>query len=406
VRRVTSYHVPRAYHSISSVLLGMRCPRAWAYRYIAGLREPEHAWNDPKAPPRSRSSALGKAVHGVYEAWQRGNAPDWRDLPGQIALSGAHHVPHPDRVHEARVEAAIGTVPVGVEGDAVRWAYELHGILWGGFRDLVVSAPGEFIRLKIAAHDGWALYDYKSTANIERYSLSAAELAVDPQASLYAAATCDELHLDEIPARWLYVETKKVRRAKPVDAVIRACDAKERISSYAETARELDRITEVEAAAMNTAACGEYGGCYYHVSQGGPCNARRSVGALIQARVKKDTNMALAPAAKAAFDTFKNGAAKALPSEPMTNVTADERQMEAPVEPDCEVNAGPNPPAPVVLAMTGTPKRATRKASPVAGGASERLSALVAELAQHEAEAAAAAANIARVVAAIREACG
>jgi hypothetical protein len=397
--------VPRAYHSISSVKLGMRCPRAYAYRYVAGLREPEFAWDDPKAPPRARASGLGKAVHGVFEAWMGGSRiVDWRDLPGQVALSGAHHVPHPDRVHEARVESPIGAVPLPVAPDASphspRWAYELHGVLWAGFRDLLVSAPAEFIRLGIDAPDGWALYDYKSTADIGKYALAPEALAKDPQACLYVAATCDELGLEELPARWLYLETKRARISYPVDAVIRRDFAKSIMQYYAAKARELDAIADVAAAPMNTGACGEYGGCYYHHTNGGPCNARRSIGGLIQARVKKDTTrMAtnLDPTTQAAFAKFKNGAAKTAP--PPAEETADEAPTGA------EGGAAETPAAMPMSAPVAAKPRAKKA---VAGGPSPGV--ILAELSKAliAAEAACTAADAERVrlLAAIREACG
>jgi hypothetical protein len=198
--------------------------------------------------------------------------------------------------------------------------------------------------------------------------------------------------------RWLYLETKKVRRALPVDACIRAVDAKARVEEYADKARRLDTITTVEDAEMNTGACGEYGGCYYHVSNGGPCNARRSIGGLIQARVpKKDTTrMALDPTAQNAFDKFKktNGTGGAAASAPPAEQEAETR----------EAIPGPQE-TPGELVKSSKP-RTPRKASAPAGSMAERIAALTAELAQHEAEQAAAAANVARVVAAIREACG
>lgn len=394
----------------------MSCDRAWALCYIAGIREPESEWNDKTAPPRRRSRAVGKATHAVFEAWQTpGGVPNWRDLPGQIALSGAHHVPHPERVHVARVEAPIGRVPLppSDKPHAPTVAYELHGVMWAGYRDLLVSAPAEFIRLKIDAPDGWALYDYKTTASIEKYALTPARLAVDPQANLYVAATCDELGLDELPVRWLYLESKKVRRALPVDARIRRDDAKARIEEYAVKARRLDLITSVEDAAMNTGACGEYGGCYYHVSNGGPCNARRSIGALIQARVpKQDRNtmalQGLTPGTKAVFDNFKkNGVTPN--AQPAVTESAPEAETET-----RETIAGPQemPGAPVALPTGGTggvtkPRTPRTKTTLMpSGGMAERIATLTAELAQHEAEAAAAAANIARVIASMREALG
>jgi hypothetical protein len=379
----------------------MACDRAYAYRYIAKIREPEYEWNDPKAPPRARSRALGTAMHTVGQTWQEGGAPDWRALPGQIFLSGAHFIPHPDRVHEARIEAPIGATPLppSTHDDAPKVALELHGVLWAGYRDLVVSAPGEFIRLKIDAPDGWALYDYKSSASVERYAMAAAELVRDPQANLYAYATCVELGLDEIPARWVYFETKKVRRAAPVDATIRRDDAYEIMRPLAEKAKRLDEIVSVEDAAMNTGACGEYGGCYYHVSQGGPCNARRSLGGMIQARVrKKDEEMALSPEAQAQLDKLKNGKLGAKPI------------MAAPVEatPVADTVEVVLEEAPVVATPAPGPVgvRKPRAAKAPIGGTSGVVVALAAELAEAQSVADAANSRVADILAKIKEACG
>jgi hypothetical protein len=386
----------------------MSCDRAWAYRYIAKLREPEVAWNDAKAPPRLRSKALGTAVHAVGEAWQTPGArsPDWRSLPGQIFLSGAHYIPHPERVHEARVEAQLGAVPLPLSkhADGPTVAYELHGVLWAGKRDLLVSAPGEFIRLKIAAPDGWALYDYKSSASIERYALTPVELERDPQANLYTHATCTELGLDEIPARWVYFETKKVRRAMPVDATVQRSNAYEIMGPLAEKAKRLDLIASVEDAEMNTGACGEYGGCYYHVSQGGPCNARRSLGGLIQARVrKKETDMPLSAAAQAQFDKLRNGtpAAKGAPPPPPPADEAPEAEAAASETAPALPKTTAPAPGPV-----GGKARGRKPNSAALTGPTGAVVALAAMLAAAQEVADSANADVADLLAKIKEACG
>ena len=87
--------MPRIYHSPSSIALARRCRHAWALCYIAGIRDPEVAWEaitqGATHTSRQRSTALGKAMHTVGERWYLRDPkrpPDWRGLPGQIFLSG------------------------------------------------------------------------------------------------------------------------------------------------------------------------------------------------------------------------------------------------------------------------------------------------------------------------------
>jgi hypothetical protein len=400
----------RPYHSISSVKTAKSCTRAWGYRYLEGLREPEYEWigDGESIPKRSRSRALGKASHARLEAWQTPYAapPNWRDLPGQIALSGCHLIPHPERVHVSHVERPLGTRAI-VHRDKTLHVFDHGGVAWLGYRDLVVSAPAEFIRLGIRAYDGWALYDYKTTASIASYALDASGLKNDAQAALYALATCEELSIPEVPARWVYLETKRVRRATAVDATITPERAAETFAPFVALALELDTVRDIGDTEMNPLACAEYGGCYYHVSNGGPCNAQRSVGALVQARNQKEhTQMALSEAARnklAGLGT--NGTSAGLPPPDPSIVDAPVNAADSAVTEAASSAPVPTPPP----AKRGRPA----KASAPAGGLAARMTELTAELAQAEAllagsrEAVAASeAKVAAALAAIREACG
>lgn len=303
--------MPRRYHSSSSIKLGHRCRKAWALTYLDGRREPDVPWARITAAhsPRVRGSALGKDVHSRFERWYDGGKLDARGLPGQIALDGARILPHPT-LCDAIVESEIGTVrlPPGGDAHSPTHAIEIHGVRWAGFRDLL-AWPGTKEARRLGLPFGeWVLHDHKTTASIERYALSATDLLVDVQANVYGLATCEELDVASVPARWAYYETKATRRALPVDVRIERSRALDVLAPECDFARELDTIATSADAEMNPAACFDYGStCYHHHTVGGPCNARRSVGALVQARVIKRGNPMTPEEIKAKIAAMKAG---------------------------------------------------------------------------------------------------
>lgn len=338
--------MPRRYHSASSDALGQRCRRAWYYRYVAGIREPQYEWSaikhykwDPAAAvgdeygryrdPNGtdtitavqRSTALGKAMHTTLERWYdpRRGEPDWHDLPGQIAQAGLPLLPHPERVHIAQPEKPLGTDAEIETEHGVMHCRRIDGVLWAGSRDLVVSAPAECIRLGIDAPDGWLLVDYKSSAKLyddadgPTHSLTSDELARDTAALLYTHATCEEYRLPSLPLWWVYFETKRVRRAKAVGATVRADVAAEAVHAMSARARQLDTIRDEQDAEQNPRECFAYGGCSHHISAGGPCNAVRSYGQIVTPRITKaGRTVALDPSVSARFDKFKAKGADAV----------------------------------------------------------------------------------------------
>lgn len=362
----------RRYHSPSSIALGERCAHAWALRYVGGWREPDVTWAEIEAgaphEPRQRSLALGKAVHAVLEEWYRGGDPDWESLPGQIAHSGLHLLPHRDACHEVFVEEPIGrealpppppppppatrrdalrqyrSLVVATQGGAPAVGLRVHGVMWAGFRDLLVRPTAAELRRLGLDPDRvkWLQIDHKSCANIDRYALRADELREDPQCNLYAIDLAERLGLERVHSRWVYYESKRVRRAAATDVEIVPADAYEVMRPRAGLAWELDKITRVEDAPRNLQACGDYGGRPCHISAGGPCDARRSTGSLIQARViKKDRQpMAISAEAKAKFAAAKAAAAAAAGTATTTTAAATEA---APVNATTGKPAKPRP---------------------------------------------------------------
>lgn len=369
-------------HSPSSVDLGTRCAYAWALRYLMGIRDREVSWKQVEAgiecTSRERSTALGKAVHEVNEARYLGRRNPYKPnaLPTLVAQSGFGLLPQPEKCNLIQVEHEIGELPSG--HDKIKHAMRVHGVLWWGKRDLVVRAPGELRRLigvsAATRARGTMLGDYKSSKNITRYAKSAEKLFTDVQCNLYALDVADAFRLQEVFARWLYLETQAKRRARAVDVFIPREHALEVLLAPCAKARELETITELTPDLMNPRACGDYGGCPHHKSAGGVCEARRSIGALIQARVvRKDQNsMALTPEQKAKFEAKKAAAAKA-------NAASEEVETETEVTED-EVEVAPAKKAPVK-------KRAAKKVeAPVPTGKTAEIIALTEQLAAKQAE--------------------
>ena len=251
----------RPYHSASSIKLGQRCKRAWAYCYIDGLRDIEVPWSEIEAGlivlPRVRSLSLGKAVHAVGEAHYKHQTPRWESLPGQIFASGLGLLPHVEESNAIEVEQAIGN-PASPNGLALKAC----GVLWVGFRDLLVDA------LQI---------DYKTTSNIAKWALTPEQLHNDLQCALYTLDLAQRLNIYEIKSRWVYMETKAIRRAMSVDTAMSLDHALSVIEPAAQLAHELDTLERSADAPQNTHACYDYAGCQYHRSVGGPCDAQRSL---------------------------------------------------------------------------------------------------------------------------------
>lgn len=382
--------MPRPYHSASSIKLAQRCEYAWGLRYIEGLREPEITWAQIEAgaphEPRQRSTALGKYGHTVLESWYLGGTPDWQSFPGQVMLSGAHLLPHPERVEWVGVERPIGSTPItNPDKHGPQVVLEIDGVRWAGFRDLLARpTPAEAKRLGLPA-GRVSLIDYKTSADIGRYALTDMGLHEDVQANLYAYATALEQDTSHVFARWVYFETKRVRRAKPVDVAISRDNALRVLDPCNTLARQLDSLADLQAATKNPHACGDYGGCEFHKSRGGPCDARRSIGGLIQARVpKKETNtMPMNPDLKSKFANLTKKSAPPAESEPEAP-PADETEAEdvegeseeAPAKP-APAAAKPKPAAPAAAA-------APRTTAPT--GKPSKLASLVVKLEAKQAE--------------------
>lgn len=313
--------MPRTYHSASSATLGARCRRAYAYCYIDGLRAPEVSWADIQAGkphlPAQRSPALGTAVHKIGEAYygppEARAKIDWFDLPGQIYHSGIPWLPQPGAM-TALVEASIGVVdlPPSPHAHAPTTALEVEGVLWGGFRDLVLIDPylmrgGDWPapELKAWHQEGTLLVDYKTTSSIAKWAKTPSELLTDLQHALYTIDVSRRYGIPWVASRWLYLETGSRRRAHPVDVEQRVDDAYEVVAPFNRLVRELDQIDNSLDAPCNPAACDQYRGCEYHSRVGGPCPAVESVWASVPVQVRRKDRPMISSSTSAKFKVAK-----------------------------------------------------------------------------------------------------
>lgn len=293
-------------HSASGVSLFMRCPQAWAYNYLDGLRDVEVPWEDIEAgapcTSRQRSLSLGSATHFALESRYLRTEYDWSRLPGVIGQSAFGQLPHPDECERVEVEGALGDLTV-------------EGIPWNGRLDLTAwAARSVWEDIGLVTRSPFVLIDHKTSSNINRYAPSAAELTVGLQPNIYGLALALKHDVPRVTARWSYMQTGRTRKAVPIDFTVERSRAWDVVGEAAAFAHEANKLQSSAEAPRNTAACGDYGGCQYHRSAGGPCDARRSVGALIQARVpKRSEPMTMSPEILAKLNKYKKASTPAEP---------------------------------------------------------------------------------------------
>lgn len=353
--------MPRPYHSPSSIELGLRCEHAWALRYIDGISDPGTA-----------ATEFGTALHSVGEAWYAGAEPDWRTPHGALFLAGLPHLPHRTRmVCPPLVERALGTEAIQYatppRDGAPERGFRFEGILWVGYVDLTAwPTVAERTRLALPETPGPIIVDYKTSANIERYAKTPADLAADLQCQLYGLEACVEYDAPVVSARWVYFE-KPTKTAAPRDCTVERTRAEDLVGARADTARHLDLLQTSADAAKNPRACRDFGGCKYHVNKGGPCDPSARTLPVFTG-FKKDTNMALsfAERAAAARAAKATAAPETAPAEVMTEG--------AEVAESAVATADPTPPTEHPSpAKAPTTTRATASAEGKAGKVLEKL---------------------------------
>lgn len=281
------------YHSPSSLGLagdgvlepGHGCRRAWALRYIAGLRKPEVSWVDAEharygeIPPGSRSAALGTEVHRYAEWWLLGDpridgAGLWETLPGKVLHSMLPHLPPRGSFTRSQIEVA--------------WTLEVDGVRFRGKADAV--RPGEVIDHKTTR----SIVDWAKRPARVAARLGGASLLDDLQGALYALWSA-WLGRAGKPRRsrrlrWTYGETDRTRRSLPVVQDIPTAHARAVVGRWLPVAREIESYRTVEDAPANTLACFDYGGCWYRFA--GHCTELKDYGRIalyLERQEKKET---------------------------------------------------------------------------------------------------------------------
>jgi hypothetical protein len=225
-----------------------------------------------------------------------------------VLASGKHLLPEPSKIEDVRIEKQIGTEALPARSEprdgAPTHTITVAGVKWAGFVDLEAEGGDELKRLGILAPDGVAIVDYKSTSSIERHAKTPAELLADPQAALYAIAVGTRRGLRSVPERWVYFESKKIRRALAIDVTAELSRAHDAIGPCADLARTLDMISQSADAPKNPAksvtengvtipACNLYGppdriNCRHHITNGGTCDYQgRRFGSVVHQISKK-----------------------------------------------------------------------------------------------------------------------
>lgn len=318
-------YVPRAQASCSAVSAANKCERAWAYRYIVGIDEPDFTWEEakrlikPTKPKtrdavvldahrenvklfnRTRRKALGKEGHGILETWAGSfYSPDderhrdasginWHDVPGRTVLAGLGEIPHPSTLLSWDIEQPLAEDFVSrVTGGKLDFEFN-------GFVDYVARPKPEMVfasRAEAAAIRGtWQppaiVVDYKTTSSFD-WIKTPQELQDDPQGIIYPLDVMLSTGLEQVDCRWIYFLTEGAPKARAVDFTVTRSEALRRALPIVNRADELiskiKRGLTVDDTAGNPAACELYGGCIYHASRGGPCAVEVSRGKIARAK--------------------------------------------------------------------------------------------------------------------------
>jgi len=280
---------PRAQVSPSSIKLARMCERAWGYRYILGLKEPEAAWSEflPGAPRAKRPTdreelkawnrlwrpALGKAVHSCLEDWYAERPVDWHSEPGKILLPALMYFPHPKQLDSWVTEEKLPEwfVSSYTEG---RHNYEFNAYI-------------DLNGLQFGEHSKLHCNDAKSTSSFD-WAAKPAELLEDTQGIIYPLYVMQKYRAEVIEPRWVYMLTEGQPAARAVDFRVTYDGARKRaLKIFDEGAALIAKINDradPNSLTANPAACDMYHRkCIYHHSVGGPCQAESSPGKMARA---------------------------------------------------------------------------------------------------------------------------
>jgi len=310
---------PREEFSPSQLVMADRCFRAWALRYLHGV----------KPLQKELGKMLGSMIHwcmrrhvrgySIYEYQLRGDEPPdllegWAELQKELAEFPADKVAElwalaPDR---ARVMIPYLPAPEDIAWFEDETPFTLNtSEFFPEFEPFKFSSKSSLDLLTGLRSGEIVVHDYKSTRGRTRryngkppnpwaYVPLADKLARDCQCALYLLAVMQRFQLESVWGCWIYALTDI---AKPPQA----CDVRLRITRaeaihyarpwivLADTLRQAVRLAtafgrppRIESLSLPAGVypaedgpCMAYGGCEYIFERGGPCSAGNPLAAML-----------------------------------------------------------------------------------------------------------------------------
>ena len=230
-----------AYVSASQIQLYQRCPRAWAYKYRFGQRDPETA-----------AMKLGKEIHASLEAYLQGEIRGEDLHPRARPALDKCYLDFP-YIRRLLVEQPIhrGTTdnPQALTSDLY-----IAGVPVVGFVDLFVHSQGERA----------AIWDHKTTSDW-KWAKTSDQLRYDTQQLLYAAWALKTFDLDEIEVGHIQYLTKGAPESRRVSTILTRDHVNAQIVEIAAVVEQMKltatTVSPAEAFPAVGPACSAFGGC-------------------------------------------------------------------------------------------------------------------------------------------------
>ena len=296
--------------SASQISLFRDCARKWAFRYLAGIKAPQHP-----------AAALGEDVDtGQLQPFYREKRPfDYTRPSADIAASGLGLLPKPGPGIEVQKKFVILSPSKSDNGKNL-FGYQGYIDLYAkkgvvGFLPPCSIHDDCHVDPRLAeacANDNPLVLDFKTTSDL-KWAKSQEDLRTDIQAQLYAFETFYETRAPAVDLVWVYFQTRGAKRAKRTHLRVLPDEAAEQFQRINETAKEMYGIRGANPNPMDlpptVEACEAYGGCFYRDR----CNlGPAQVLAAIAAKEERTMNMADATAMLAAMRAKKAGAQPAI----------------------------------------------------------------------------------------------
>jgi hypothetical protein len=249
----------KGYQAISptGVDTWIMCPRRWAFRYIARIKEPFAA-----------SAALGTEAHDQLEHFlTKGKPIDFTKASGEILQPGLQYFPQP--------------LTPGLRGERTfRFQSPRTKFVYTGKKDVELP-PGIALPNLMVEGKPWfdgsvpIVEDLKTTSSIGDWAKTIAQLEYDAQSVIYAIDSAARYEAKAVDLAWVYCQTKGAKKSEPrrlrmlTSHALRCFDAIERIGEeMANARREASAFADgprayIQTMPPNPASCSKFGkeGC-------------------------------------------------------------------------------------------------------------------------------------------------